>query len=62
MFLFSANGPRSIPDERIIFVTREYAPGRYQPCTLLCDDGKEVSGLALKAALDRLEARLAAVA
>lgn len=62
MFLLSANGLRSIPDERVIYLTREWAPGRYQPCTVVLDDGREVSGLGLKEALDKLEAALAAVA
>jgi hypothetical protein len=58
MFLFPTTGPRSIPDERVIYVTRESAAGRYCPVTLVLDDGSEVSGLALKEALDRLEAEL----
>jgi hypothetical protein len=62
MFLFSANGPRSVPDERIIYVAREFAPGRYQACTVVLDDGSEVHGLAVKEAIDKIEARLAAVA
>lgn len=58
MLIFSSNGPRSVPDERVIFMTREHAIGRYQPCTVLLDNGDEVSGLGLKEALDRLEAAL----
>jgi hypothetical protein len=62
MFLFSSNGPRSVSDERIVFVTREHAPGRYQPCVLVLDDGREICGLALKEALDALERKLATAA
>jgi hypothetical protein len=46
----------------VIFVTREHAPGRYCPCTLVLDDGSEVSGLGLKEAIDTLEAKLASAA
>jgi hypothetical protein len=62
MLIFSSNGPRNVPDERVIYVTSEHAPGRYEAATLVLDDGREVSGLAVKEALDRLEARLAPAA
>jgi hypothetical protein len=58
MFVYSSNGPRTVPDERVIHVIREATPGRYAPCTVLLDDGSEVYGLALKEVLDALEAKL----
>jgi hypothetical protein len=62
MMLFSTNGPRSISDERVIFVFRDHAMGRYCAATLVLDTGEEISGLALVAALDALEAKLAEAA
>jgi hypothetical protein len=62
MLLYSSNGPISISADRVIFVTREHAPGRYALCTLVLDDGTEVHGIALKDALSKLEAKLEAAA
>jgi hypothetical protein len=58
MFVYSSNGPRTVPDELVIHVSLERVPGRYCPVTVVLDDGREVCGLALKEALDALEAKL----
>jgi hypothetical protein len=58
MMLFSANGPRAIPDERVLFVYRDRVMGRYCQATFCLDSGEEVSGLVLVVALDALEAKL----
>jgi hypothetical protein len=45
MVLFSDRGPRSVPDEDVIFVYRDRAMGRYCSATLVLSSGEEVSGL-----------------
>jgi hypothetical protein len=44
--------------DRVLFIYRDRVMGRYTQCTLVLDDGREVSGLALVAALDALEKKL----
>jgi hypothetical protein len=61
MVLFSDRGPRSVPDEDVIFVYRDRAMGRYCSATLVLSSGEAVSGLALVSALDRLPERLDAL-
>jgi hypothetical protein len=59
MLIFTCEGPRNADDDHVVRVYREHAPGRYCPTTLTLDNGRELSGLALKTALDALEAKLA---
>jgi hypothetical protein len=59
MLLHTSNGPRYIREEDVIFIYRDRAMGQWCAATLVLDNGKQVSGLALVAALDALEAKLA---
>lgn len=62
MLLFTCEGPRSIDERDVIYVYRAETMGRYCSATIVLADGRELSGLALVAALDAStgEARAAA--
>ena len=58
MLMFTCEGPRSADDRDVVHVYRGQMLNRYAEATLIMAKGEKVSGLALVAALDALEAKL----
>ena len=54
MRVFTSNGCRTIPDEHIRFAFHDRMVGRWCSVTVVLDGGKEVTGLALSAAVAAL--------
>jgi hypothetical protein len=59
MVVFSCEGVRSIDPAKVIAVYRDEVMGNYCNVTLCLDDGTEVSGRALAAAVNRIEREIA---
>jgi hypothetical protein len=56
--VFTGSGPRSVPDDDVLYVYREATLARYCNITLCLSDGSEVSGRTLATAVDALQAKL----
>jgi hypothetical protein len=60
MVIFSAEGMRSVDVADVACVYRgSPMPGGYTQCAVVLDNGTEISGMAMTAALDELEQVLA---